>query len=174
MPVRLLRPEIITSDKVNALSWGAECCYRRLMSTVDDYGRYDGRPSVLRASLYPIALDRATEADIAGWLDECERAGLIGRYTADGKPYLVLFRLGAPRAKASKWPAPPAGMDADREQVNASANGCAQTPADVPYSGSGSGTGTGAGAAATGRQTTTPDIPSKIAQNVAKAFGRPT
>ena len=51
MPDRIVRQGILTSDRVNQLDWGAECFYRRLMSIVDDYGRYDARPAVLRAQL---------------------------------------------------------------------------------------------------------------------------
>jgi hypothetical protein len=36
MPNRILRAGIITSDRVNALDFGAEVFYRRLMSAVDE------------------------------------------------------------------------------------------------------------------------------------------
>jgi hypothetical protein len=58
MPDRILRAGIIKSGAVNALGWPAEVFYRRLMSVVDDFGRYDGRSSILRADLYPLKVDK--------------------------------------------------------------------------------------------------------------------
>src|SRR5262245_29815778 len=106
MPVRLLREGILDSERVNRLSLGGEVFYRRLMSCVDDFGRFDGRPSVIRARLYPLRLDSVTEDDVAEWIDECEQAGLIRSYAVDGKPFLVMFNLRDGRAKSSKYPSP--------------------------------------------------------------------
>lgn len=166
MPGRLLREGILDSEAVNSLSLGAEVFYRRLMSAVDDFGRFDARPAVLRSRLYPLRLDTVTDKEVAAWTRECERAGLLTRYTAEGKPYLLFHRLGSPRAKASKYPAPPPEAEAtapappaqsegegECTQSHADARTCAQTPADAPYSGSGSGTSAGSstGASKSGR-----------------------
>ncbi len=48
MPNRILREGILTSERVNLLSWEAEVFYRRLMSVVDDYGRFHAHPALLR------------------------------------------------------------------------------------------------------------------------------
>jgi hypothetical protein len=40
MPVRILREGILTSERVDTLSPAAEVFYRRLMSVVDDFGRF--------------------------------------------------------------------------------------------------------------------------------------
>ena len=147
MPNRIIREGILDSEAVNALSFPAEVFYRRLMSVVDDFGRFDGRPSVLKGRLYTLKLDSVREADISRWTAECVKAGLIALYAADGKPYLLFRKLGSPRAKASRYPDPPAGYDADPpadscdtipDGLRADANMRAQTRADVPYSGSGS------------------------------------
>lgn len=147
MPSRLLREGILDSEAVNALTFPAEVFYRRLMSVVDDYGRYDGRPSVLRAKLYPLKVDKVRESDIERWVAECVTAGLVGTYTADGKPYLLFKKLGSPRAKESKFPAPDRGYDESPEpariclQTQTDENGCTQAFTDAPGSGSGSGSG---------------------------------
>ena len=39
MPNRMIREELLTCEKVNELSFGAEIFYRRLMSVADDFGR---------------------------------------------------------------------------------------------------------------------------------------
>lgn len=134
MPSRVLREAILDSEAVNALSVPAELFYRRLMSVVDDFGRFDARPSVLRSRCYPLRVSAVREADISRWLAECETAGLIALYSADAKQYLLFRKLGEPRAKFSKFPAPPAGT----EDLRADANGCAHVRADVPGSNSGS------------------------------------
>lgn len=111
MPDRVVRAGIITSEAVNALSWPAEVFYRRLMSVVDDYGRYDGRMSLLRASLYPLKLDRIIEPDIGKWIAECREAGLVRIYSVEGKPYIEIIKFGQRVRSASKWPAGPGSAD---------------------------------------------------------------
>lgn len=128
MPIRLLREGIIDSEAVNSLTPEAEVFYRRLMSVVDDFGRFDGRLSVLRGRMYALQLETVREASLERWLVECESARLIRRYTHAGKPYIAFLKLGEPRAKASKYPPPP------DEPVNASESRCKQTHASAPYS----------------------------------------
>jgi hypothetical protein len=135
MPSRLLREGILDSDAVNKLSWQAEVFYRRLMSAVDDFGRFDARLPVLRGRLYSLKLSDVREADISRWLAECEAAGLIALYAVDGKPYLLFHRLGQPRSKDSKFPAPPQHTDVNGcAQMKTDENICAQMKTDVPYS----------------------------------------
>lgn len=107
MPTRMLREGILDSEAVNSLSMGAEVFYRRLMSVVDDYGRFHARTSVLRSRLYPTKVDSISEADVGTWLGECEKAGLVTVYVVDGKPYVVFHRLGKARSQESKYPPPP-------------------------------------------------------------------
>lgn len=108
MPNRILREGILTSDRVNALSLPGEVFYRRLMSVVDDYGRFDARPVMLKVACFPLRVDAVREADISRWIAECEKAGLIALYAAHGKRYLEMrdFRQTV-RAKLSKFPDPP-------------------------------------------------------------------
>jgi hypothetical protein len=127
MPHRILREGILTSDAVDRLTPPAEVFYRRLMSVVDDYGRFDARPSILRAACFPLRIDKVREADISRWLTECETAGLIALYAVDEKPYVLYHKVATPRAKHSKYPEP-AGTCA---QTQADESGCAQMR---PYS----------------------------------------
>ena len=117
MPVRLLREGILTSERVNQLTWPAEVFYRRLMSVVDDYGRYYASPTLLRASCYPLAIDTVSDKQVADWLIECVNAGLLLAYEVAGKRYLEIldFRQQV-RAKASKFPADPSTCKADANQ----------------------------------------------------------
>lgn len=109
MPNRILRDGIISSERVDRLSgWAQEVFYRRLISVVDDYGRYYANPSLLRAACYPLKLDKVSNADVGKWLSDCENAGLVSTYEVDGKRYLQLldFRQQV-RAKESKYPQVP-------------------------------------------------------------------
>lgn len=140
MPSRIIREGILTSERINSLSFPAEVFYRRLMSVVDDFGRFDARLSMLRASCYPLKVDVVREADISRWIAECEKAGVIALYAAnragvsrwiaacekagaavsgDEKPYLLLvdFRQQV-RAKDSKFPHPPNPCEADAQHVH--------------------------------------------------------
>lgn len=121
MPSRVLREGILTSDRVDKLSIPAELFYRRLMSVVDDFGRFDARPVILKVNCYPLRVDVVREADISRWIAECEKAGLIVLYAVDSKPYLGLtdFRQ-AVRAKQSKYP-PPANAPPMRSTCDADA-----------------------------------------------------
>lgn len=107
MPDRIVRAGILTSDPVNGLSWAAEVFYRRLFSVVDDFGRYDGRPTLLRAHLYPLKIDRVSDADVCKWLTECVNAGIVSVYQVSGLQYLEVLKFGQRvRAETSKWPNP--------------------------------------------------------------------
>ena len=136
MPNRIVRDGILTSERVNSLSLEAELFYRRVMSIVDDYGRFDGRASIIRAQCYPLRIAEVSERNISAWLNEVIKADLVLRYEADGKPFIELtdFRQRT-RAKASKWP-PPDGQVAvmcqspDGQDVNANPQKQAETEND--------------------------------------------
>lgn len=119
MPNRIIRETILTSDKVEALDPGAEVFYRRLLSKVDDYGRYDARPSILRASLYPLRLDRVREADCTRWMAACQKAGLIVLYVDANKPYLAVANTGWQARSPSKYPEPTDANICAQAQTNA-------------------------------------------------------
>jgi hypothetical protein len=121
MPDRIVRAGILTSEGVNTLSSAGEVFYRRLMSVVDDHGRYDGRTAILRAVLYPLQLAKVSEPDIGKWILETEEAALVRQYTVGGKPYLEIVKFGQKIRSKSKWPDPPTSADS-----------CQQPPANVP------------------------------------------
>lgn len=113
MPTRLLREGILTSDRVNLLDPPGEVFYRRLMSVVDDFGRFDGRPVMLKSRCFPLRVDTIREADISRWIAMCEKAGLIALYEVGGKRFLEMldFRQSV-RAKGSQYPERPKAVSA--------------------------------------------------------------
>ncbi len=120
MPNRILRDGIITSDRVNTLPWDAEVFYRRLMSVVDDFGRYSANARLIRAACYPLNLDKVSDSDVEKWILATEKAALVRVYPAmDGKRYLEMldFRQQV-RAKVSKFPSPPDGCTASATQTH--------------------------------------------------------
>lgn len=107
MPTRIIRDGILASERINALSERAELFYRRLMSVVDDYGRFSANLTLLRASCYPLKLDSVKEDSIKKHLAEAEDAGLIVLYTVAGKAYLEMQDFGQRVQSKSKYPEPP-------------------------------------------------------------------
>lgn len=108
MPNRIIREAILSSPKMASLAWPEEVFYRRLMSIVDDYGRTEAIPQLLRSRCYPLQTDDVRVADITRWMAACQKAGLILSYAAEGKQYLELIKFGQQQRSASKYPAPPA------------------------------------------------------------------
>jgi hypothetical protein len=105
MPTRYLKPGVRDSEAIDSLSPLAETLFYRLLVTVDDFGRYDGRPAMVKAHCFPIK--DMTPAKCASLLDELHAAGLVHIYTTDGKPCLQMCKWdNVPRAKESKYPAP--------------------------------------------------------------------
>jgi len=118
MPNRILREGILTSERVAALTWAEEVFYRRLMSVVDDFGRFHANVKLLRSACYPLQFDKVSDADIGKWLASCAEAALVSVYPApDGKRYLQLldFRQQV-RASASKFPPMSGECVADAKQ----------------------------------------------------------
>lgn len=109
MPTRYLKPGIRDSERMEALSElpDAECLFYRLLVTVDDFGRFDARPLVIKANCFPLRL-RANADNCMQWLKSLESVGLIQLYVVDNKEYLQIARWdNKPRAEKSKFPDPP-------------------------------------------------------------------
>lgn len=136
MPNRIIKDSIRTSESINQLTAEEEVFWYRLITLLDDFGRYDGRPSVLRSAAFPLRVDSVTVEMVEGYLVKLAEVGSISRYEVGGKPYLVAGAWAThnpPRAKASRWPDPPGS-----EQTQASASRREQMS---PYSDSDSLTG---------------------------------
>ena len=105
MPTRYLKPGIRDSESIEKLSHIAEILYYRLIVTVDDFGRYDARSSMVKAACFPIK-DSINANKTETLLEELSKHGLIQIYKVDNKPYLQMTKWdNVPRAKESKYPA---------------------------------------------------------------------
>lgn len=104
MPTRYLKPGICDSALIDRASPMAETLWYRLLVNVDDFGRIDARPAVIRSKCYPLK-DELTNAKTLELLIELQTCGLIFIYESNGCSYLQMQKWdNVPRAKESKCP----------------------------------------------------------------------
>lgn len=130
MPNRILKESICTSDSIDSLSWFEEALFYRLIVNCDDYGRFDGRPAIIKNRLFPLK-ENLTAKTVAGAIEKLASAGLVTLYVFEGKPYLYLPTWNhhqVVRAKSSKYPAPEDGI----ERMKSSEIICNQMQANAP------------------------------------------
>lgn len=127
MPNRILKESICVSDSIDGLTWFEEVLFYRLIVSCDDYGRFDGRPAIIKNRLFPLK-ENLTLKTVSVAINKLASAGLVALYEFEGKPFLYLPTWNehqSVRAKRSKYPAPEDG-------VKASEIICKQMQADVP------------------------------------------
>jgi hypothetical protein len=106
MPNCLIRHGWVDSERIDRLTGDEERFFLRLMLNADDAGRFDGRPEILRARLFPLKFDLRSK-DVEAWRDRCATEGLLIPYPWDGKPYLQILRFQRRgRGETSKYPGP--------------------------------------------------------------------
>lgn len=93
MPNRILREGILTSERINALTPGAEVFFCRLISVADDDGCFSSHHELLRSRLYPLQIDRVSAADISKWIAETVENDLIVFATREEKSCLQILRF---------------------------------------------------------------------------------
>ena len=132
MPTRILREGWVESEAVHTLSAEAERFFLRLCLKADDYGRYHAHLTLLRSGLFPLR-ETLRSTDIAAWLAECEKAGVLRCYEVGGKRYVEITKFRQQRRAKSKFPDPPE-CKADAKQPYADAKQ-PYTDAKQPYTG---------------------------------------
>lgn len=112
MPSRIIREGIISSDRVNSLSFGAEVLYRRLMSVVDDFGRFYGSPLTIRAACWPTCPEKVSDEEVRAWIEECQVGNepLIIQYQVGVTKYVMINNFNQQQRAKSKFPGPEAGV----------------------------------------------------------------
>nr|DAS32195.1 MAG TPA: replisome organizer [Caudoviricetes sp.] len=133
MPNRIIKESICTSDSVDQLSWFEEVLFYRLIVSCDDYGRFDGRPAIIKGRLFP--LKSVTDKQIESAIIKLSTAGIAKLYRVDGRPYLQLCaweRHQQIRAKKSKYPPPnenePDDNDCNGYQLISDDSKCPRNP----------------------------------------------
>jgi len=130
MPNRILKESICTSEHIDKLSWFEESLYYRLIVNCDDYGRFDGRPAVIKSRLFPLK-ENLTSKSVSDGIRKLASVGLVVLYVFEDAPYLYLPNWDSHqtvRAKRSKYPAP----NNEKAHLLAHENICKQMQADVP------------------------------------------
>ena len=129
MPNRLIKESVCTSDKINALSDFLFRLWACLITYVDDYGRGDARPAIIKGRCFPLR-EQVTVSDIEEGLQELSSNGCILIYEVDGENYLCFPNWEnhqTIRNKKSKYPEPPA----DDERLKAIESNCNQLKSDA-------------------------------------------
>ena len=141
MPNRVIRDSILTSASVDGMTADEERLFFRLLLIVDDFGRFDARPAVIRGRAFALKTDLSDDS-ILLWLARLAELEVVLVYEVRGKRFVCFPNWEVyqkRRAQTSKWPAPEEGVLLGREdivnpckQMISSASKCAQPPADVP------------------------------------------
>ena len=127
MPSRLIKDSIHTSESVNAMTDFQFRLWVSLITYVDDYGRGDARPEVIKGTCFPFR-ERLTKKEINDALAGLAGIGCVGLYEVDGKPFLYFpnwEKHQTIRNKRSKFPEPPQRLQADE-------NSCMQMQTNSP------------------------------------------
>ena len=111
------------SEKINALSLGAETLFTRLIAQADDYGNYYADPKMLLATLFPHRWSNGeiNVTETARWRNElvtCTFGPLAATYSVNGTEYLHLInsrrRFRKDISPDERFPREPADLE---EQV---------------------------------------------------------
>lgn len=131
LPNRLIKDSIYESDKVNTLSDFQFRVWVSLITYVDDFGRGDARPAIIKGRCFPLRR-QVSEEDVLFALRDIEKVGCIQLYTVGGKPFLCFPRWAKHqtiRNQRSKYPGPeeadldnPPQNDATCEQLKSTAS----------------------------------------------------
>lgn len=119
--IRTIKPEFFTSETIAALSTEARLTFIGLWTAADDHGRAVDNPRILKGALWPLD-DDVTPTDVSLHIHSLAELGLVERYEADGRRYLLICgwdehqRMN--RKSSPKHPAPPnsTGLTADAVQ----------------------------------------------------------
>jgi hypothetical protein len=122
MANRVLR-DWTTSEVMESLSSDGEVLFTRLIMKADDFGSYYANPKLLKAGLFPLKDISFAMIDIL--VRECESAGLLFRYTVDGKEYIRINNFGQRlRNMRNAFPHP-------QDNPQQSAASCSDTPPET-------------------------------------------
>lgn len=108
MPNRIIKESIARSEKISSLTDFQFRLWIHLITYVDDYGRGDARPAIIRGACFPLR-DRVSNKDIEAGIRGLADIGCVSLYTVDGRPYLCLpgwDEHQRVRQKVSKYPSP--------------------------------------------------------------------
>jgi len=108
MPQRFLRPGITASLKWNAMDWFSQSFYIRIITIVDDFGRSEGDPILLRGICFPVGDNSTEPVPMKLILSGCEQMSaqaLVVFFAKQGKKFLQITNWQErARSDKSKFP----------------------------------------------------------------------
>ena len=121
MPDRLIRESWCASETIDRLTPFEETVFARMIVNCDDFGRMDGRASVVCSRLF-VTRRSIREKTVMAAVRRLEEEGLILCYEVEGRPYIQMQGWGKHqriRNQRSKFPAPPDPEQAKKGEVTA-------------------------------------------------------
>ena len=88
MPNRIIKESICTSEKIASLSDFEFRLWIGLITSVDDYGRGDARPAIIKGRVFPLR-ERVSVKEIDVALHGLAAKGCVSLYKVGGKPYFM-------------------------------------------------------------------------------------
>lgn len=122
MPQRFLRPGITSSEKWNALDWITQTFFIRLLTLVDDAGRYEANPQLLKSMAFPMH-NNITCDQVTSMCEHLTTNALAIFYKVNTKIYLQLLQWHERQRSPSRYPA----FDNNCEQMFANDSKCMLT-----------------------------------------------
>lgn len=86
MPNRVIKESLTTSEKISSLSDFEFRLWISLIVLVDDAGRGDARPAIIKGRAFPLR-ERLTTKDINDALNSLAAKGCVSLYKVGGRPY---------------------------------------------------------------------------------------
>ena len=109
---RMLKDSLCSSDKIASLSDFEFRLWVGLILSVDDVGRGDARPAIIKGRVFPLR-ERVTVKEISDALHGLAAKGCVSLYTVGGKPYFWFPTWGNHQRIRDCRPKYPGPDDAD-------------------------------------------------------------
>lgn len=129
MPNRIIKETISTSDKISSLTDFEFRLWVGLITYVDDAGRGDARPAIIKGRVFPLR-ERVSIKDIEAAVHGLAAKGCVSLYKVGGKPYLWFPTWGEHQRIRDVKPKYPGPEDADApfDNLPQSAASCGELP----------------------------------------------
>ena len=122
MPNRIIKDSIHVSEDVNRMTDFEFRLWIHLIAYVDDYGRGDARPAVIRGKCFPLKRD-LTEEKISETMKSLSKKGSIILYQVNGTEFFYFPTWSSHQriqTKKSKYPEPPTVSHGDSQSFTVS------------------------------------------------------
>ena len=118
MPNRIIKESICTSETLAELSDFEFRLWVGLITQVDDAGRGDARPAIIKGRVFPLR-ERVTVKEIDNALHGLAAKGCVSLYTVGGRPYLWFPTWSEHQRIRDVKPKYPGPEDADKKETSA-------------------------------------------------------